>query len=314
MNTSISTLSYYQDAIASNQQLSTQLANLQTEASTGQQYPQVSDNPTASLAILANSDQEQIIGAHLSDIQSATANLNASVSALQSADTIFSQAQSLASEAGNSTNNNESLTAMGQQVNAMISSLLSLANTQSGDTYVFGGAGQTQQPFTVTSQDSQGNPETVSYQGAANGSSTVVGTNQQVEMNYPGTQVFGGPGSSAVNAFQTLINLRNTLLNAGSQTQGALSQALTGSATALQNVQTQVQNVIGQQSASLQSMSTLQTQLQSLQTSDQENAANLGNADITNVVVQLQQYEQQLQLSFEAFSQISSTSLLSFLH
>ena len=179
---------------------------------------------------------------------------------------------------------------MGQQVNGMISTLLGLANTQNGDTYVFGGAGSTTQqpPFSVSSEDAQGNPLTVSYNGTANGTLAVIGTDQQVEMNYPGNEVFGGQGSSATNVFQTLITLRDTLLNSSGQPQSALNQALASSTTALNNVQTQVQNVIGQQSASLQSMSTLQTQLQNLQSSDQETAANLGNADVTSVVVQLQ--------------------------
>ena len=315
MNNSISSLAYYQDTISNNQQLNAQLTALQTQASTGQQYPQVSDNPTASLEILANTDQSQIIGAHLSDIQTASANLNTSVSALQQVDTVISQAQSLASEASNATSNSQSLTAMGQQVNSMISTLVGLANTQSGNTYVFGGASSTQQePFTISSEDAQGNPTAVSYNGAANGSSTVIGPTQQVEMDYPGSQVFGTSGSNVTNAFQTLINLRDTLLNSSGDSQTALTSALAGSQTALQNVQSQVQNVMGQQSASLQSMTSLQTQLQSLQTSDNTNASTLGNADVTTIVVQLQQYEQQLQLSFEAFTQISSTSLLSFLH
>ena len=45
MSNSISTLSYYQEAIVNNQQLASQLDTLQAEAATGQQYAQVSDTP-----------------------------------------------------------------------------------------------------------------------------------------------------------------------------------------------------------------------------------------------------------------------------
>src|SRR5580692_1591638 len=186
---SISTLTFYQDMSANSEQLTSQLANLQAEAATGQQYPQVSDNPTASVQILANSDQVQLIGSHLTNIQSATAGLNSSVSALQQADTILSQAQSLALQGSSATSNSTSLTAMGQQVNGLINSLLAVANTQNGHDYVFAGAGSTsQQPFTVSSQNFQGNPATVTYNGAATGTSTIVGNNDQVETYYPGSQ------------------------------------------------------------------------------------------------------------------------------
>lgn len=311
----ISSLSFYQDAMADSQQLSSQLSTLQAQAATGQEYPQLSDNPTASLEILADGDQQQIIGAHLNDIQTATTALNTSVSALQQADSLLSQAQSLALQASNGTANSSSLTALGQQVNSLISSMLSVANTQNGSTYVFAGAGSsTQPPFTVSGQNAQGDPTSVSYQGAVGGASTIVGNNQQVEMYYPGSQAFLGQGPGGTDVFQTLINLRDTLLNTGGLSTSAQNQALSGDITALQNAQTQVENVLGQQSASLQSLSTMQTQLQNLQSSLQQASGNLGNADITNIVVQLQSYEQQLQLSFEAFSQISSTSLLNYLH
>src|ERR1700677_2745357 len=172
---SISSLTFYQDAMSDSQQLSSQLSTLQAQAATGQQYNQVSDNPTASLQMLANSDQLGLISAHLSNIQSATTALNSGVSALQQANSLLSQAQSLAQEGVNSTNSSESLTAMGQQVNALISSMLSLANTQNGGTYVFAGdSASTQPPFTVSSQNAQGNPATVSYQGGADGTTATI--------------------------------------------------------------------------------------------------------------------------------------------
>ena len=310
----ISSATFYQDAMAESQQLTGQLGTLQTEAATGQKYAQVSDNPAASLAMLANSDQEGVIGAHLGNIQTATSALNTSVSALQQANSILAQAQSLALQGSNATNNSDSLTALGQQVNSLISSMISLANTQNGGTYVFGGAGtQSQPPYTVSSQDAQGDPQTVSYQGSANGASAIVDNNRQVETYYPGSQAFQGQGPGATDVFQTLISLRDTLLNTSGMSTSAQNQALAGSITSLQSAQAQVQNVIGQQSASLQSLGTLQTQLQNLQTSLQTSNSNLGDADMASLVVQLQAYEQQLQLSFEAFSQISSTNLLTYL-
>ena len=83
--------------------------------------------------------------------------------------------------------------------------------------------------------------------------------------------------------------------------------------TELDNAGQQVLKAQGAQSASLQSLSSLQEQLQSLQLSTKETITNVGSADITDVVVKLQSYQQSLQLALMSFVQISSTSLLNYL-
>ena len=57
----------------------------------------------------------------------------------------------------------------------------------------------------------------------------------------------------------------------------------------------------------------MQTHLQALQLSTKETISTVGDADVTDVVVKLQSYEQMLHLSLMTFQKISSTSLLNYL-
>ena len=485
MDTRVGMQSIYQNAIIGNQQITAQLQALQAQATTGQKFAQVSDDPAAALSLLSTTDQEQRLTAHLANIQSATTALNTSVAALQQVNDIFTQAKSLAIQASSANNDPTSYAALADQINGLINNLLTAANTQSNGTYVFSGTASATKPFTIASQDSSGNVQRVGYQAAAAGASATVADAQQVELYYPGSSVFqmqnrqtavfsgttgaapgtgtdsatsqaaltiqhtattfaagsgvqagtnsaagdtilgpagahtlqitdtsgngtagtvsldGGPaiaftnadtnlrvtnntgdvafldtsaitagfngnvaltasgnmsidggatstpltfsGNQAVtdgttgavtfvdttkvvragteivqypgtsDAFQALISLRDDLNNVNHLSSADQLKALTGHIADLDNVSTHILSTLGQQSASLQSLGSLQSHLTALQLSAKETIGNVGNADITDVVVKLQSYEQLLQLSLAAFAQIHSISLLNYL-
>src|SRR5262245_2982537 len=162
MDARISMQTIYQNAVIEAQRISTQLNTLQAQASTGQKFAQVSDDPQASLTLLAAGDQLDRLGSHLSGIDSATTTLNYSVSALQKVGSLFTEAKSLALQASNSTNDQSALSAIGDQVNGLLNELLSLANTNDQG-YVFSGTATTTRPYVVTSRDAQGNATAIAY-------------------------------------------------------------------------------------------------------------------------------------------------------
>src|ERR1700722_9814974 len=104
MDARVGIQSLYQNAIIDNQRINDQLTTLQTQAATGQKFANVSDDPAAAMSVIADTDQNQLLTTHLSNIQSATTALNTSSSALQQVNNIFAQAQSIAIQAGNSAN------------------------------------------------------------------------------------------------------------------------------------------------------------------------------------------------------------------
>lgn len=485
MDTRVGFQSSYQDAAIGMQQITAQLEALQAQATTGQKFAHVSDNPSAALMLMGVSDQEQRLTAHLANIQSATTALNTSTAALQQVQDIFTQAKSLAIQASSSNNDSTALAAIAAQVNGLLNNLLTAANTQNNGTYVFAGTASTTKPFAIASQDAAGNVQRVAYQAASAGTSATVADGQQVELYYPGSGVFqmqnrqapvfsgltgaaagtgtdsatgqatltiqhtattfaagsgvqagtnsaagdtilgpagahtlqitdtsgngsagtvsldGGPaiaftngdtnlrvtnnsgdvvflnttaitagfngtvavtssgtmsidggatttpltfsanqavtdsatgavtyvdstkvvrtGSDVVqypgtaDAFQALISLRDDLNNVNKLAPADQLKALSGHIAELDSVSSNILATLGQQSASLQSLTSLQSHLQSLQLSAKETIGNIGNADVTDVVVKLQSYEQLLQLSLESFARIHSISLLNYI-
>ena len=486
MDTRVTLQTIVQGALADTGRLSAQLASLQAQAATGKKFAQISDDPATALTVLDNNTLAQTYATHLNNISTATSQLNASVSTLQQVSDLFSQAHTIALQATNSTNDTTSFGAMAQQVDAMLSQLMNLANSKQQDgSFIFGGTANRTQPFVVNGTNAQGQPLAVQYQGATTASNMFVDRNQQVAIDYAGNQVFqsqqrqttaftgntgaqpgagtdtatgrgqlliqhtattyapgsgaqpgtnstnrdtilgplgahqlhitdtsgngsagtvsldGGPAvafsnsdtnlavtsaagdtvflnttaitanfdgnvdvtstgalsidgganftpltfaadqsvtdssgkltlvdtsnvvrtgnedvtyAGTADAFQSLIALRDDLRNTRNLSASDQIKALSGDLTDLDRVHTNVLTTVGAQSATLQSLQSLQGHLQDLQLNAQKTASALGDVDMSQLVVNLQAYQNQLQLSLATFSRIVDQNLLSFLH
>ena len=193
MDTRVSMQTVVQQAMANSTNLSDQLATIQAQVATGQQFPNVSDDPTAALTVLANNNLATSYGTQLSNIGTATSTLNNSVATLQAVSNVFTQAQSIALQASSSTNDTSAFATDATSVNALLTQLINLANTQdSNGTYLYSGAATGTQPFAVGATNPDGSPAQVQYQGAADSSSVFVDSTQQVGLDYAGSQVFQG--------------------------------------------------------------------------------------------------------------------------
>src|SRR5689334_19164654 len=99
MDARVTSQSILQDTAAAERQITDQLNALNAQAATGQKFAKVSDDPAYALTVMSNTDLENRLTAHLTNIQSATSALNTSVSTLQQVNNIFSEAKSLAIQA-----------------------------------------------------------------------------------------------------------------------------------------------------------------------------------------------------------------------
>src|SRR5262249_10317471 len=147
----------------------------------------------------------------LQTMSDSTADLNASVAALQDGNQVLNRASQLAQEGINATSEGQDYEALASEVDGLINRVLSTANSQSDGRYLFGGTATTQPPFSVTTQDAQGRPTAVTYAGSAERSNALIGPGQTVDTHYAGSQVFQQPGA---DVFQSLIGLRDDLRNA----------------------------------------------------------------------------------------------------
>jgi flagellar hook-associated protein 3 FlgL len=306
MNLHVTLQTMVGSALTNMQDQTAQIANLQEQAATGLKVSQASDNPSAMQMILAGQNEQSQLDAYLNNITSAQSSLNGSVSALQQADNLLSQAKSIALQGANSTNDASSLGALADQVDQLISQMLSVANSQQNGEYIYAGTASKTTPFVVTATNNQGQPAAIAYQGSEQGMQVGVGANQSVTSYTPGDQIF----SDALNG---LLALRDQLRNTAGLPQTQQIQNLSQLAGTLDAANQNVLQTTGQQSAQLQTLSSLQTQTQNVKLSSQQFVSGLQDADLSQVAVQLQAQENQLQLTLATTARMFDQSLLQFI-
>lgn len=161
-----------------------QLGVTSEQAATGKRILQPADDPVGTVTLMTFQAQSQRLTTNLSNIQDATSSLNSSVSTLQAAGDVFTQARSLAIEATNSGNDQHTLDTLGQQVDALLNRLVGLANTQNGGRYIFSGTAVNTAPFSLNGAG------TYTYQGSDDRANAVIGQGQTVDTFYSGREIF----------------------------------------------------------------------------------------------------------------------------
>ncbi|HKI33796.1 MAG TPA: flagellar hook-associated protein FlgL [Gemmataceae bacterium] len=307
MNLRISLQSMVNTSVYYEQQQTTALTHLQAEASSGNRILTPDDDPLGSVAVINYNSQDANFNTDLANINTATDTLNVGVSTLQNVNNILTQAKQLAIEGTNSGNDANSLSSLGDQVNALLQQLVTAANTQNNGQYIFGGTKSSTPPFVT---DASGN---VNYVGGTDRASVPVGSSQAVDTFYTGSEVFQPPSAGSQNAFQVLAGLRDDLLNTQNLSSPDQMQALSNSLGPLSTVSDNVLRVAGQQSASLQNLSGLQSQLQSVQLQTKQLSGNIQSADMASVVTELQAQQNLLQATLDTTAKMFSQSLLDFI-
>lgn len=290
------------DAIANAQQQSSQLAILQQEASTGLRILQPSDNPPAALQVLADQAWNNQLGVYHQNISDAQAKLNSSVSTLNQASNLLTQAKNLGLEGSNSSNTSSALQAMAAQVDSILKEMIQLANTKQNGQYLYGGTNSQAQPFTANSQGQ------VIYNGSTQAMDEPVGQGLQVQTLYDGSQIFQSP-----DVFQVLSSLRDALSNVNNLSSSAQRSAIQQTLSQLDNANNSVLDVVGQQSASLQNLQGIDQHLQDVQLQTTQQIGNLRNADLSQVVIGMQEQQNLLQATLYSAAHVLNLSLLDFI-
>jgi flagellar hook-associated protein 3 FlgL len=286
------------DLIASIEQAQQNQQNAIQQMSTGRSVNNLSDNPAAAAALVGNNAFSSENDQFLSNISDLQGKLQASDSALNSAEQILTTAISVGAEGANGTMSAADRQALAQQVQGLQQQMLGLANTAYQGVYVFAGTDVTAQPFVQDSSSSSG----VQYQGNASATSVQVAEGQTVQTNLPGNQLFLNAGGSifqALNDLANALNSGNGIEGANSEVQQAFSQLTTQRVfygNALGQLQNE-QNFLNQEQVDL---STQQNQLV--------------GANLTQVVANESQAQVDTQAALSATGQILSLpTLLNFL-
>ncbi len=291
MTSRISDLSLSQSAIQHLQSSLSEVANLQNQASTGKKLTKPSDSPVdigQSLHLRSGLNRNAQLANNISD---AEGWLGTTDSTLGLIGTQLQQVNTLVLQAVNSSNDQNARDALANQIDQIRQGIIALANTQYNNRPLFGGTASG-----ATAYDATGN-----YVGTSAPVQRTIAPGVQVQVNVNGDSVFGTPGN---DLFSTLVQISDAIH--GNQPLTALSAQL----------KTQTQNVLTTRAtvgATYARVDNSKNQNSTNASTMQQNLSTVEDADLAQVLMNLQAQEMTYQAALAAAAKAIQPSLAAFL-
>jgi flagellar hook-associated protein 3 FlgL len=272
------------------------LANTEEELSTGKTINEPSDNPYgASLAVQLNGQLSQL-NDYNNNITDGQAWTSTATTALNSIQQQVQRAQELVTEAGNGTLQPSQLADIGSEINSIISSIQSTANTQYNGQYVFSGTSTSTAPY-----DSSGN-----YQGSSSQVTRQIGPNANVTVSVNISSALGT--SSTTGLLSTLSSIANQLTS-DTGTSALNTTDLTDLQTGLNSLST-LQTQLG---TSTDQMTMAASTISDMQTSVSSDLSNDVEANMASTMTTYSNEEAAFTAALKAGASIVQSSLMDFL-
>ncbi len=293
---------YITNLTAAVDQSASEEATLTSELSSGLRVATLQDDPVAVA-------QSTLLGSSIAADDTFVQTSSGEISRMQAADSTLGEvvtqvttALSVAVSGNNGAALNASdIASIAQQLGGIRDQVLSLANTSYQGQYLFGGSVGSTPPFTL---DNATNPATAAYNGDNSLQYVETPTGQKIQVNLPGSAVFGTAGGGVLGALNQLIS---------DYSGGATSTTLTADTSALTTA-------LGQLSSQRSTLDTALSRLQSTssyaQTEEgqlQVAQGNLVSADPAAVATQLSQAETQHQALLSVINALGSSDLFSLM-
>jgi flagellar hook-associated protein 3 FlgL len=180
-------------------------SSLQTalqQVSTGKSVTVPSDDPAAAANMVQNTIETANVDQYTQNVSSALSMVQTSDSALSSVVSSLTNAISLGTEGGNGTNSAANQQAIARQVQGILASVVSLANTSYQGAYLFGGTANTAVPYTADSSSASG----YAYNGNDGVNSVQVGDQLSIQVNVPGSQIFSNSTTDVLGSLSSLVS------------------------------------------------------------------------------------------------------------
>jgi flagellar hook-associated protein 3 FlgL len=287
------------DILADLQQSQTAVNTTLQEVATGKSVNVPSDNPTASADMVQNTIETANVDQYTQNVSTTLSMVQTADSSLGSVVTSLTQAISLGTEGANGTNNTANMQAIATQVQGILQSVVSQANTSYQGTYLFGGTETSSTPYTANSSS----PSGYAYNGNSDSNSVAVGDDMNVQVNLPGSQIFSNSSSDVLGSLSSLVSA----LQSGNSSQIATA---TSAVTTALNYVTQQRVFYGNAESQLNSQETaLQQETVSL-TSQQ---SSLVDVDEAQAATELSQAETANNAAEAAAAKVLPDTLLNYL-
>jgi flagellar hook-associated protein 3 FlgL len=169
------------------------LAKSQEQVSTGRKLNRASDDPAQARVAVKVRDNLNALAQHIRNIDTAERSTSTAETALTSASEVMQRVKELAIQASNDTLSASDRQAIAHEVSQLSDELVTLANTKSGEDYVFAGQATHTQPYASAA---------AAYTGDTNSINARVAPGVTMAINVTGNTAFG-PALSAIVQLQT---------------------------------------------------------------------------------------------------------------
>ena len=292
---------YISNLTASLDQSTNEEDTLTSELSSGLRVATLSDDPVAvaQSTLLGNSIAQD--DTFVQTASNESSRMQVTDSTLGEVVTQVTSAISTAVSGNNGTLNASDIASVAQQLSGIRDQVLSLANTSYQGQYLFGGSQGSTPPFTL---DTSTNPATATYNGDNNVQFIQTPNGQNIQVNLPGSSVFGAAGTGVLGALNQLISDFS-----GGATTATLTADTSALTTALGQLSSQ-RSTLDSALSRLQSSSTYtQTEVSQLTVAQ----SNLVAADPAAVASQLSTAETQHQALLSVINTLGSQDLFSLM-
>ncbi len=273
------------------------LAESEEKVSSGRQWHRPSEDPSAVRYAASYKSHLQRIDQYRKNIDRANARLGYTESSLNEVGNVYTQLKSLAVQAASDTTTEQDRQNIAADVAAIRDHLVQLANTKLEGQYIFSGSQVSTPPYV------REEGESVDYRGDSEEMYIHVSDQNTVAFNIPGNEVFGDRTSGI---FHTLDVMEKSLLG----------NDRVGIEWALGQIDEHHEDLLSARARVGARMNYLEITEDSLASAQQQLTSALSqveDADLTEAVTELSQYENQYQAAASATAYVLKSSLLDYL-
>jgi flagellar hook-associated protein 3 FlgL len=292
---------YITNLTASLDQSTSEEDTLTSELSSGLRVATLADDPVAVA-------QSTLLGSSIAQddtfVQTAsseTSRLQVTDSTLGDVVTQVTSAISAAVAGNNGTLNASDLVGVAKSLSGIRDQVLSLANTSYQGQYLFGGSQGSAPPFTLNTLT---NPATANYNGDNNVQFVESPNGQKIQVNLPGSSVFGAAGTGVLGALNQLIS---------DFSGGAATTTITADTSALTTALGQLSSQRSTLDSSLSRLQSTSTYVQTEESQLKVAQSGLVSADPAAVASQLSTAETQHQALLSVINALGSSDLFSLM-
>jgi flagellar hook-associated protein 3 FlgL len=277
-----------------------------SQSSSGRKLTTLSDNPSDAAHALDLRSKIAQVDQFSRNIDSGYKYLHTAESALNSVTTSLYRVITLAEQGATEVNDAQARATIAEQINLIRDSLLDAANTQVMGVYVFAGTNTDTAPY--IKDPGEPNPDTILYQGNNDTMEIQANFSVQVEINLPGSNVFGANGQPAPphDIFARLATLRDALLAND-------TAAITAEMGSMHDLVDQVGNGLGKIGNLSAHMQSTQGLLKDFRTAMLAKVSSLEDANMAEALSNLTKEEVGLSATLQVGARINRISLMDFL-